>query len=920
MNQALAERDCRPRERLPHWSPEPMSTLICFARKEEAAPFPLRAAGKRLWPLAIGAWLAAGFPAPGQQVVAPVESAETVAAKNIHAPAATNAPPAGDWTLQPAWHHNSNLAQTGHLLSPAGTAIRVKGRVMSLALAKGGKILVAKTDSALVTVDADTFKVIQQYAFPEPKDGGSMHGLAVSADGGTVYFTGKDKNLYSGTIDEAGALVFGPTVDLTVNKQAGPNPLGIALTPDGQRAVVALAVANQVVVVDLKLHQVIASVPVGVCPYGVAISPDGRTAFVSNFGGGRARPGDATEISAGTAVAVDGRSVALRGSVSVIDLKRNRVVAEIATGIHPEALTLSPDGQRLYVVDASGDGIAVINLATRKLVGQLDTKPQADLPYGSLTTGVAVSADGKVLFAANAGNNAVALLQPGRSEAPPYAFIPAGGFPGALAVRGNELFIGNVLGYYGDLQKVTLPATEAEREKMTAAARQGFHLAEMVRAQARAESGVPAKPVPEHPGEPSLIKHVVYIIKENKKFDQVLGDIGRGNCEPKFCEFPRATTPNTHALADRFVLLDNYYCNGVLSCDGHQWAVQGLTSPIREKDWSNRHITYNFGEDPLCYAGGGFIWDHLLRHGVSFRNYGQMDVPLVDRKVKWTNNYDAWKNGTGPIQFTPNYKLETLRRYSDLRYPGWDMEIPDQLRADVFLTALGEFERAGRMPEFVILYLPNDHTQHGAKGSPTPRAYVADNDLATGRVLEALSHSRFWPDMAVFVNEDDPQTGNDHVDGHRSFCLLAGPYVKQGGTVISRFYNQDSVLHTICRIFGVPPMNQLVAMAPVMTECFQSTPDLTPFACVPAAVAINELNPDPKKAASKTQARLAPKTEKLDFTAPDQIDKQAALFSRWVWSTVRGDEPFPQGYMGAHGKGLAALGLKLDPQAVVEED
>ena len=185
---------------------------------------------------------------------------------------------------------------------------------MSLALAKGGKILVAKTDSALVTVDADTFKVIQQYAFPEPKDGGSMHGLAVSADGGTVYFTGKDKNLYSGTIDEAGALVFGPTVDLTVNKQAGPNPLGIALTPDGQRAVVALAVANQVVVVDLKLHQVIASVPVGVCPYGVAISPDGRTAFVSNFGGGRARPGDATETSAGTAVAVDGRSVALRGS------------------------------------------------------------------------------------------------------------------------------------------------------------------------------------------------------------------------------------------------------------------------------------------------------------------------------------------------------------------------------------------------------------------------------------------------------------------------------------------------------------------------------------------------------------------------------------------------------------------------------
>jgi len=248
------------------------------------------------------------------------------------------------------------------------------------------------------------------------------------------------------------------------------------------------------------------------------------------------------------------------------------------------------------------------------------------------------------------------------------------------------------------------------------------------------------------------------------------------------------------------------------------------------------------------------------------------------------------------------------------------MAIPDQVRADAFLTALAEFEHAGKMPGFVTIYLPNDHTQHAAKGWPTPRAYVADNDLATGRVIEALSKSMFWRDMVVFVNEDDPQTGNDHVDGHRSFCLLAGPYVKRGGAVISRFYNQDSVLHTICRIFGVRPMNQMVAMAPVMAECFQETPDTSPYVCAPANIPINELNPDPKDAPSKTQARLAPLTEKLDFSAPDRIDKQAELFSRWVWSTVRGDEPFPKGYMGAHGKGLAALGLRLDPNVVEADD
>jgi len=747
-----------------------------------------------------------------------------------------------------------------------------------------------------------------------------MYGLAVSPDGSTLYFTGQGKHLYSAIVDAQGGLAMGPAFDLSVDGKLAPNPLGVALTPDGRLAVVALAVANQAAVIDLTTAKVIARIPVGVCPYGVAVSLDGRTVFVSNFGGPRARKGDKTEASVGAEVAVDARSVALRGTVSVIDLGKKRVVAEIATRIHPEAMTVSPDGKLLYVVDASGDGISVIDIARRRTVGALGTRPQADLPYGSLTTGIAMSADGKVLFAANAANNAIALLHPARPTDPPYGFIPAGGYPGTLAARGNELFIGNVLGYYGNLQKVALPANAEELAAMTAVARRSFHLTEILRAQAQGQSGVPSKPVPEHPGEPSSIKHVVYIIKENKKFDQVLGDIGRGNCEPKFCEFPRSSTPNTHGLADQFVLLDNYYCNGVLSCDGHQWAVQGLTSPVREKDWSNQHLSYSFGIDPLCYAGCGFIWDHLLRRGLSFRNFGELDEAVIDKGLRWTNFYAAWKNHTPMAAFSCDYRIEVLRRYSDLRYPGWAMAIPDQVRADAFVRALAEFEAAGKMPDFVTIYLPNDHTQSGAEGSPTPRAYVADNDLALGRVVEALSQSRFWRDMVVFVNEDDPQTGNDHVDGHRSFCLLAGPYVKHGGAVISRFYNQDSVLHTICRIFGVPPMNQMVAMAPVMAECFQDAPDLAPCRCLANTIPLDELNPNPRNAPSKTQAKLAPLTERLDFSAPDRIDKEAELFSRWVWATVRGDEPFPKGYMGPHGKGLAALGLRLDPNVQEDED
>ncbi len=890
---------------------------------------------KRISRCSIVALQLALLTATGGEKRAPVEHPEE---KHMPQAVDTRGIEGTDWAQQQV---GRQLAQTGQLMNPAGELLNVHGRVMALELVRGGKFLVVKTDQGPAVINATTFKLVKQYAVtdllaveavPDKKPkataavgwgayGGSMYGLAVGEDDATVYFTSKARHLLVGKVGEQGDLTFASAINVGIENQ-NSNPLGVGLVPGGQLALVALALANRVAVVDLVAGKALATIPVGVCPYGVAISRDGTTAFVSNLGGSLPTKGDKTERTTGlnkigTEMAVDDRAVALRGTVSVIDLARREVVGEIQTRIHPEALRLAPDGRRLYVVDASGDGVSVIDVASRKVVEVLDTKPRADLPYGSLTTGLAVSADGKTLFAANAGNNAIALLHLERPTEPPFAFIPAGGFPGSVCVRGDTLYCGNVTAYAGDVQKVSVPRDPAALKKMTDTACRSFHLAEILRAQTRASSGVPPQPVPANPGEPSPLKHVVYIIKENKKFDQVLGDIGRGNCEPKFCEFPRATTPNTHALADEFVLLDNYYCCGVLSCDGHQWADQGLTSPYREKDWANAHCIYGFGQDPLCFAGCGFIWDHALRHGLSFRNFGELGDGVIAKGSHWADHYNAWK--AGRAAFTCEYRFEAIRRYSDLRYPGWEMHIPDQARADVFLTALKEFEQGGKMPELVIIYLPNDHTQHGSPKNPTPRAYVADNDLALGRVVEGLSKSPFWKDMAIFINEDDPQTGADHVDGHRSFCLVASPYAKRGGMVCSKFYNQASVLHTICRILGLPPMNQSVALAPVMDGCFQAQPDGTPYRCRPATLPLDEMNPEPRKAPSKTQARLAPKTEQLDFSAPDRLDAQALLFSRWVWSTVRGDEPFPVAYTGAHGKGLKALGLRLDPN-VREED
>jgi len=821
-----------------------------------------------------------------------------------------------------SWTHalqGPALLPNGQTLKPAGEGLNLieNSRVLNLSLALNKTLLIAKTNRNISVIDAKNFKLLQSFNYLD-KEAGSMNGLVVDANDSTIYFTGLNKNLYVGNVSSSGTFTLAKKIDLSINNKK-TNPLGIGLCGNNI-ALVACAVANQVTVVDIAKGKVLTNIPVGVCPYAIVISKNKETAFVSNFGGPHPRKGDRTEKSAGTDVAVDERSVALRGSVSVIDIRSRKTIAEISTRIHPESMILSADGKLLYVTDDSGDGVSVIDATTFKTIRTINTKPDRSLPYGSLTTALALSSDGKTLMTANAGNNSIALIDLQHHGAAPHGFIAAGGFPGAICIADNNLFIGNVTAIKGQIQKVKLPGNTSELASYTSEAKKGFHFIDMLRAQAAANSNVAPVPVPNNTGELSTIKHVVYIIKENKKFDQVFGDIGRGNCDSTLVEFGKKSTPNLHQLANQFVLLDNYYCNGVNSSDGHQWAIQGITTPYHEKDFSMGHCSYDFGSDPLCYAGCGFIWDHLVRKGISFRNFGETDLAEIPKGVTWTDIYNSWKNktDTAPV-YKCSYSMKGLEKYSDLRYPGWNMDITDQVRADVFIKALKEYETAGSLPEFIVIYLPNDHTSGYDPMNPTPRAYVADNDLATGKVVDALSKSPFWKDMAIFINEDDPQSGVDHVDGHRSICMIAGPYVKRNA-IVSKFYNQSSVLHTICQIFGVQPMNQLVATAPLMTECFQETPDLTGYNSIASSIPLNEMNPAKTAFQSKTTARLAHLTQRMDFSKPDLIDKDALIFSEYVWSTIHGDKPFPKEYFGNHKKGLKALGLKIDSNYKDDDD
>jgi hypothetical protein len=469
----------------------------------------------------------------------------------------------------------------------------------------------------------------------------------------------------------------------------------------------------------------------------------------------------------------------------------------------------------------------------------------------------------------------------------------------------------------GVLQRVDVPGDET-LAAYTAQVREDAMVPQALRAHERGASDAEPKPVPDKLGEPSVFEHVVYIIKENRTYDQIFGKMGKGNGDPSLCIFPREVTPNHHAIADEFVLLDNWYCNGVNSADGHAWSTEGNVTDYLEQSFGGFTRSYAWGDDALSYSSTGFFWDNVLAAGLSFRNYGEFDyAEPVPEDATFKQIYDDWKSGKNEIDFTQNIGIDRVRQYSAPDFPGWNMRIPDVLRADAFIKELKEFEKKGHWPNFMVVYLPQDHNSGTSPGMPTPRAHMADNDLALGRIVEAVSKSRFWKKTCIFVIEDDPQDGFDHVDGHRSVCLVASPYTKRGA-VVSTFYNQTSVLHTMARILGLPPLNQMDALAPLMTDVFTSEPDFTPYEARDANIPLDELNPE-LSALEGEALHWAKRSLEQDFEHLDATDEDT--HNRIIWFAAKGpDVPYPAEYAGAHGKGLADLGLVRDERFLDDDD
>lgn len=812
---------------------------------------------------------------------------------------------------------------TGRLIAPAGTLLSSHGRPVDVALGHDGKTLFVKANKEVWVANSADMSLQQTLEIP---DGASLYGIATS----------KSDDLYV-TNSKGSLLIYSPaenknneatsryelkgSVDLTDDSF----PCGIILSPDEKQAFVCLSKKNSVAVVDLATKTVAKEIPVGVAPFDLVLAADGKL-LVSNIGGRQATKEDKTATSGGTKTVIDDRGVASTGTVSVVDLDHGTVEADIQVGLHPS--TICRCGNRAIVCNTNEDSVSVIDVAnsdSKKFV----VKPDEKLPFGSMPSAVAMSPDGSKLFVALAGNNAVCALDVAADGTPnQIGLIPTAWYPASLVCSKTDLFIGNVKGigsrsvqrdkqegwnthdFQGTVQKVALSdATNTKTLKQwTETVQKNSRIPQILRSLVNEERdpSVEPRPVPEKRGQPSVFKHVIYVIKENRTFDQVFGDVKEARSDPRLCVFPEEIAPNHHALAKRFGLLDNYYCNGVLSADGHSWATEGNVTPYLERAFGGFARSYTFGDDPITYSSSGFLWDHILAAGLSFRNYGEMDYAKQPDGMKYVDIYQAFQKGQ-QVEFGQNIGVERLRRYSCRDYPGWNLRIPDVLRIDRFMKELKEFEGNEGLPNLCIVYLPQDHLG----GEVVSRSHMADNDLALGRLVDAVSHSKYWKDTVIFVNEDDPQNGYDHIDGHRSLCLVISPYGRPG--INHSFYNQTSVLRTMLHLFGLPPMNQQDASMPLMGDCFQATANLSPYDAILANFALDEL-----PGAKNSQSSIEQKWRLLLATVPIErtgmkTEQDEDNLNRFVWHEMRGwDTPYPVEWAGSHARGLQALGLKVE--------
>jgi YVTN family beta-propeller protein len=846
----------------------------------------------------------------------------------------------------------SAVLPTDQEIHPAGKVIGLDGRPAAIAIRPDGRTAVVlravfgmidPSKGPLLVCDLGSGKILQDF-LPYDKADGSFGGLAYSPDGTRLYASDPSGTVIVMNVAADGRL-FGakrivlPVGDPRARKPSGVNvaaptqgdtnntgyPGGMAVSPDGRWLYVAMSMNNSLIVIDLKSDSIVDEISVGNAPYTVIV--DGERAYVTNQAGRLATPADYTRVSAGTSYVADPANARpVTGTVSVVDLTSRKVASTIPVGSEPTAMTLH-DGL-LFVANTTSDTISVIDTHSLQVIKAISIQPFPSAPFGSTPDDLTFLRNNQFVVSLGA-NNALAIYDWIGPTAPvvlrgliPTAWYPAGiafdpkreqlvvaSLKGVESSRiGNsdvrapsEKIRGRVVAFSGAVSLIKLPS----KERLSQFTRTVIADNRWNRIATRKElsrAGIAPKAIPERLGEPSKLKHVVYIIKENSKYDELLGDEPRGNGEPSYVEFGRTVTPNHHALAQQFPLLDNFYVSGTVSYDGHEWADFAFVTDYIERGWGGLYKR-GYGSDRLADAPSGALWENATKHGRSVEIFGEEADRFADPKsgpswLDWFHDANVLEGKLKePLRVRPgqfratsdNPAVDALLYHN---FPMIDTGIPDQYRVDIFLEEFRRHIADNDFPDLTIMELTDDHTSGSAPGFPTPQAQVADNDLALGRVVDAVSHSHFWNDTAIFVVEDDAANGVDHVDGHRAPMFVLSPLARRN-FVDHTYYTQIDVVRTIEQILGLPPMNQNDLVATPMSTAFTDTPTLSPYAALPNEVAIDEMNPE--KSASRMRQEWQRESVKLFGMRPFKPDRgDENLTKRAIWySSFDFQRPFP---------------------------
>ena len=784
----------------------------------------------------------------------------------------------------------------GWHVTPAGTPIALPGDLpLKMVFSPDGKYLLVNTggyhDQSVSVIDPATNTLVQSVNV-----GKDWAGMCFSTDGADLYVSGgasPEKGFLEDAVETGdvtpaqietfhhpilrlsftgGRLATLPaSVDIPgLSESVGKIPgdyhvkrdrftAGLASGRDGSLYAVNIQ-TDTVYKMNGSPRTVTASAQVGYRPYACVPSPDGGVLAVSNWGG---------------------------KSVSLLDAQTLKETARVPVGSHPNEMAWGRDG-RLFVANSGSNSVSVISAGQVTETVKTSLSPQD--PVGSTPDALALSPDGRRLYIANADNNDVAVVDTSDArESRVLGFLPTGWYPSALALSpdGRTLYVGTGKGMkFRANSGVTTPYTRTQPVTNQKYDYIGGLLAGTVSAvrlpDAKGLVTYTQQVIANTPGaghktaqiQPDLmptlrkIKHVLYVIRENRTYDQVFGDVKAGNGDPSLTIFGDVVTPNAHALARHYVVLDNLYCNGEVSEDGHKWCDAAYATDFIEKSWPSSYSDRGEpdADERLADSPAGNLWDNCARHGLTYRSYGEAA--------------DFHSTPDAPPVFTGD---KGLAGHVNVEWSQFPFGVGrDTQRAAIFLKELHQAEKTGKWPQFMVAWLPEDHTAGLKPGAFTPVAAVASNDQALGQIVEGISRSRFWKDTAIFVIEDDAQNGPDHVDAHRTVGLVISPYVKRH-TTDSTQYTTASMIRTMEMILGLPPMTQFDRAATPMLRCFTDKPDVTAYSCLSPRVDLEAKNP--------AKGPGATASNKLDLSGPDRADPNA--LNAILWHALKPGQPVP---------------------------